>query len=119
MRERITPAYRLYVRILLGVYAVFWLWLAIAPVYRKDWALENVLVPYRVDENIELLRRCAQLAILYQSRINVDQAYCLRAGVGFSAGDPDQEWNGICTNHTQDGYFFAIIHKCLVNYECS
>ncbi|MFA5938273.1 MAG: DUF2238 domain-containing protein [Sinimarinibacterium sp.] len=44
MRERITARYRLYVFVLLGAYAVFWLWLAIAPVYRKDWALENVLV---------------------------------------------------------------------------
>lgn len=44
MRERITPAYRLYVRALLGSYAVLWFLLALAPVYRKDWALENVLV---------------------------------------------------------------------------
>lgn len=29
---------------LLGLYALWWLWLAIAPKYRADWALENVLV---------------------------------------------------------------------------
>lgn len=29
---------------LLGVYAAFWGWMAIAPRYREDWLLENVLV---------------------------------------------------------------------------
>jgi putative membrane protein len=29
---------------LLAAYAAWWLWLAIAPKYRADWALENVLV---------------------------------------------------------------------------
>jgi putative membrane protein len=29
---------------LLAVYALWWVWLAIAPKYRADWALENVLV---------------------------------------------------------------------------
>ncbi|WP_348818889.1 DUF2238 domain-containing protein [Fontimonas sp. SYSU GA230001] len=44
MRDRITPAYRLYVLVLLGTYAVLWLWLAVAPLDRRDWALENMLV---------------------------------------------------------------------------
>lgn len=43
MRE-MTAAYRRYARLLLGVYALLWIVLAIAPVDRKDWALENALV---------------------------------------------------------------------------
>lgn len=43
MRE-MTVAYRRYARLLLGVYAVLWIVLAIAPIDRKDWALENALV---------------------------------------------------------------------------
>lgn len=36
-----SPRYPL---LLLGAYAVIWIWLAIAPRYREDWLLENVLV---------------------------------------------------------------------------
>jgi putative membrane protein len=36
-------AYR-YPLTLLGLYVVFWAWMAIAPWYRQDWLLENVLV---------------------------------------------------------------------------
>lgn len=36
--------YRLHLAILVAVYAVLWVWLAIDPLDRKDWALENVLV---------------------------------------------------------------------------
>lgn len=37
-------AYRRYVGTLILIYAVIWLLLAIEPVHRKDWLLENVLV---------------------------------------------------------------------------
>jgi len=37
-------SHRRYVLILAGLFAVFWAALAIAPLYRGDWALENVLV---------------------------------------------------------------------------
>lgn len=43
MRE-MTVAYRRYASLLLGAYALLWVVLAIAPVDRKDWALENALV---------------------------------------------------------------------------
>lgn len=43
MRE-MTAAYRRYALLLLSVYALLWSVLAITPVDRKDWALENALV---------------------------------------------------------------------------
>ncbi len=39
-----TGKHRRYLFILTALFSVFWLWLAISPVDRKDWALENVLV---------------------------------------------------------------------------
>jgi len=44
MTTRSTSAYRRYVGILILVYAVLWLALALDPLDRKDWALENALV---------------------------------------------------------------------------
>jgi putative membrane protein len=39
-----SPAHRAFALRLLVIYAAWWLWLAIAPRYRADWALENILV---------------------------------------------------------------------------
>jgi putative membrane protein len=39
-----TGKHRRYLFILTAVFSVFWLWMAIDPIDRKDWALENVLV---------------------------------------------------------------------------
>lgn len=38
------PRYRRYITVLVSLFAVLWLALAIAPLDRKDWALENALV---------------------------------------------------------------------------
>ena len=39
-----TPAHRRYVLILAGLFLIEWVALAIAPLYRHDWLLENLLV---------------------------------------------------------------------------
>ncbi|MDJ0946986.1 MAG: DUF2238 domain-containing protein [Kiloniellales bacterium] len=39
-----TPAHTRYCLVLAGLFAVWWIWLAIAPLHRADWLLENVLV---------------------------------------------------------------------------
>lgn len=44
MRQKNVAGHRRYVLTLAAVYAAFWLWLAIDPHDRADWALENVLV---------------------------------------------------------------------------
>ncbi len=44
MREHLPAGYRSYALGLLSAYALLWGWLAIAPVDRGDWALENALV---------------------------------------------------------------------------
>lgn len=44
MRIERTPAWRNYVGGLIVAYSLLWLWLGIAPLHRKDWILENVLV---------------------------------------------------------------------------
>ncbi len=44
MRRENVAGHRRYVLALAAVYAVFWLWLAVNPHDRADWALENVLV---------------------------------------------------------------------------
>lgn len=41
---RLTGSYRRYVGLLILAYALLWIGLAIDPVHRKDWALENALV---------------------------------------------------------------------------
>ena len=42
--HRRTPATPRFALVLLGLFAIAWVALAIAPKYRDDWALENVLV---------------------------------------------------------------------------
>ena len=44
MKIERTQAWRHYVGGLIVVYTLIWLWLGIAPLHRKDWILENVLV---------------------------------------------------------------------------
>ncbi|PPE74938.1 DUF2238 domain-containing protein [Solimonas fluminis] len=44
MRVERTQAWRNYVGGLIVAYSLLWLWLGIAPLHRKDWILENVLV---------------------------------------------------------------------------
>ena len=39
-----TPAHTRYCLILAGLFSLWWIWLAIAPLHRADWLLENVLV---------------------------------------------------------------------------
>src|SRR5712671_5853337 len=44
--ERVKPNFlqRRLLQVLLAWYAVFWVWMAVAPLERKDWLVENVLV---------------------------------------------------------------------------
>ncbi len=39
-----TPGHKRYCLILASLFTAWWTWLAIAPLYRSDWLLENVLV---------------------------------------------------------------------------
>ncbi len=39
-----TPGHKRYCLVLAGLFTAWWIWLAIAPLYRSDWLLENVLV---------------------------------------------------------------------------
>ena len=39
-----TPSHTRYAMILSGLFVAWWVWLAIAPLHRADWLLENVLV---------------------------------------------------------------------------
>jgi len=44
MAHQETAAHRRYPLWLLGIYVPFWVWLAINPIDRVDWCLENLLV---------------------------------------------------------------------------
>jgi len=49
---------------LLAVYALWWTWLAIAPKYRADWALENVLVAVALPVLAVIYRDLSRRALL-------------------------------------------------------
>ena len=55
-RFRMPPGYRRYCLLTLGLFALLWLALAIAPRDRADWALENVLVAAFVPALLASLR---------------------------------------------------------------
>lgn len=87
---------------LLALYAAWWLWLAIAPKYRADWALENVLVVLALPILAAVYRdlsRGALLAVFGFLLLHAVGAHYTYAEVPYDA------WARAFTGGTVNGWF--------------
>lgn len=111
-------SYRRYLAILTTIFAVFWIALAIKPLYRSDWLLENVLVFLFILIAIASYRR------FVFSRVSMTLIFlflCLHTvGAHYTYSEvPIDRWCADLTGHTlreltgwQRNHFDRFVHLC-------
>jgi putative membrane protein len=114
MTPKGTAAHRLFALRLLGLYLAWWVALAIAPKYRADWALENVLVVVALPVLVAIhrvLSRGALLAVFAFLLLHAVGAHYTYAEVPYDAwwraifGGGLNEALGLTRNH-----FDRLVH---------
>ena len=109
MYRNLNPKWR-YPLALLAVYGVFWLALAISPVYRQDWLLENLLVVVAVPLLVWTARRLCFSNFTYTCLFVFFVFHAIGAHYTYSLV-PYDEWFRTATGASLDGAFgFARNH---------
>lgn len=113
-----TPSYRLYLAILATLFAAIWIALAIEPLRRNDWLLENVLVA------VFILIALASYRRFVFSRVSMTLIFlflCLHAvGAHYTYSEvPLDRWFSFLTGRTlkdltgwERNHFDRLVHLC-------
>jgi putative membrane protein len=112
------PAHRRYLAILATIFVVIWLALAIDPLYRNDWMLENVLVV------LFIVMALASYKRFVFSRVSMTLIFlflCIHSvGAHYTYSKvPLDEWYSFFTGHTlrsamgwERNHFDRLVHLC-------
>jgi putative membrane protein len=103
---------------LLGVYAVWWTWMAIAPSYRDDWLLENVLVFLAIPALIIMWRWLRLSNFAYGALFIFFSLHTIGSHYTYAEVPYDQWWTSL-TGHSLDAalgfernHFDRLVHFC-------
>lgn len=114
----VKPSYRTYLTVLATLFAIIWLALAIEPLHRNDWVLENVLVAAFI------LIAFASYKRFVFSRVSMTLIFlflCIHAvGAHYTYSEvPLDRWWSFLTGHTlkdatgwERNHFDRLVHLC-------
>jgi len=110
MYRKSTPTWR-YPLVLLAVYGVVWLALAIDPVFRKDWLLENAIVLVAVPLLVATARRLRFSNFAYTGLFVFSVFHAIGAHYTYSLVPYDDWWRAL-TGVTLEGrnHYDRLVH---------